>query len=130
MPTVVEPVILPPYTVREIPPAERVALQIRGVLPPVLPAGDHAMILVETAGRNFVGRWMALDAVVLEGLFIAPEYRGKYGAAKRLLYGMLDRLRQRNIREVVTLIQDPAVELLAEKAGFVPLDGRLWKKVL
>jgi hypothetical protein len=121
---------LPPYTLREIPPGERRALQVRGVLPPILPAAERSFILVETAGGSFVGRWMALDAVVLEGLFIASEYRGKYGAAKKLLYGMLDRLRARNIREVVTLIQDPAVERLAEKAGFAPLDGRLWRKEL
>jgi L-amino acid N-acyltransferase YncA len=121
---------LPPYTLREIPPSERRALQVRGVLPPILPADESSFILVETAGGSFVGRWMALDAVVLEGLYIAPEYRGKFGAAKKLLYGMLDRLRQRKIREVVTLIQDPMVERLAEKAGFTPLAGRLWRKEL
>ena len=122
---------LPPYTLREIPASERRALQIRGVLPAVLPRAENSFIVIITAGDgSFAGRWMAVDTVALEGLFISEAYRRKSGVARRLLHGMLDQLRARKIQEVVTLISDPAVERLAEKAGFTPFAGRLWRKAL
>lgn len=89
-----------------------------------LPDPNHAMVLVEEdADGRIVGTWMLTSIMLLEGLWRAPEVRKRGVSAKRLLFGMLRLLDDRNVKTVITVIQDPAVEVLAQTAGFQPVPG-------
>lgn len=105
------------------------ALQAKGALPATMPMpGALVLILEDEATGEVVGRWMAV--VALEGLFIDEEKRGNPAVARRLYGTMLRTLQELGVGEVLTLIQTPYVEELAEKAGFRPLAGRLWRREL
>lgn len=123
-----------PYATRILPPDEwgRLAsLESLGIPPDRLPPPDSLVIVVEREGdQAIVGRWMAYNIVVLEGLAIDPAYQHFPRVAGGLLNRMMDELRTREIPAVLTLIQTPEVERLAEHAGFVQVPGTVWQKDL
>lgn len=92
----------------------------------VLPDPAHARVIVlENATGALVGCWEAKDTVILEGLFLSPEYRHSITASKLLFFTMLNELREVNVSQVLTLIQDAYVAGLAKTAGFDKLEGAL-----
>lgn len=92
-----------------------------------MPKPEHSLILViedEDTGQ-IAGMWMAMNVVLLEGLYIAPEYRHKRGVAQRLFHGMISLLKGRGIRSAFTFTQEPSVAALAAKAGFTDVEGMI-----
>lgn len=91
-----------------------------------LPDPDSAVVLVlrDEAGK-IVGSWFATTLVLLEGLFIDPEHRNKPAAAKRLLLGMIELLKEREVKSALTVTVDPVVRRMAGTAGFQEIDGTL-----
>ena len=91
----------------------------------VLPNPDYSLILGVYEGEQLIGIWMAKNTVMLEGLYLSPEYRHSYRAAKEITFGMIRELRASHVSEAVTLIQSPYIEGLAKKVGFDKLEGAL-----
>lgn len=119
-----------PITVRELPPAEWDKLQAAPLGQAYgLPDPRAARVLVaETADGTLVGCWAACVTVHLDGLWVAPDYRKPSFVASKLLAAMRVLLRQAGIRHSFTMVEDPAVLILALKAGFEKLrvDLLLW----
>ncbi len=92
---------------------------------------DHAVVVaVKSPAGVPVARWVALNTVHLEGLLILEAYRKNPAVAGKLFVAMVAALREAGVVEVLTLVQDPAVQALAEQAGFSPVPGRVYKLVL
>jgi hypothetical protein len=83
------------------------------------------LVVVEDEEGRIVGSWMAMNTVHLEGLYVAPEARRAVAVQRRLLLGMVGLLTLEGVDGVLTLAEDPAVAILAEKAGFTRIPGVL-----
>lgn len=138
-----------PITLADAPPPQAQKTYTAEVLPPnlweqltgdlALPVAqlnpEHTVVVVvwvhEPDGSSrVVGRWVAMNTVHLEGLFVDPAYRKNPAVAGHLFMGMIETLRGLNLPEVVTLVEDPAVQALATQAGFQRLPGLPFKLVL
>jgi GNAT superfamily N-acetyltransferase len=86
---------------------------IPSVLPFVRP-DDIEVVVVEHADR-IVGAWSVIRIVHLEGVWIAPEYRGKGTVAGRLLKATLDVARRWAGQWVLTGSDSEHVRQLIEK---------------
>lgn len=73
-------------TSRVLPPAEWDRLGATDIpqLLPLVHRDDVQIVVVEDEGQ-IVGAWAALRIVHLEGVWIAPTYRGRAAVARRLL---------------------------------------------
>lgn len=94
----------------------------------VLPDPRFALIeVLEEGGEGgpIVGSWMVTPMAILEGLYLAEDWRAHPAAARRLFFGMMELLGRYEITTVLTVTQDPAVRALAHKAGFTDLPGQL-----
>jgi hypothetical protein len=113
------------YTSRVLPEAEwdRLPPDVRQALTP----GYAIVVVVETEQGEIIARWCALNVIHLEGLLIDPAYRHSPKVAGRLFGHMILALREKEIPSVLTLVQEPTVQALAEKVGFVALPGTLNK---
>jgi ribosomal protein S18 acetylase RimI-like enzyme len=89
---------------------------------PVLPVGAN-VVVVEDDDR-IVGCWAVFPIVHVEGVWIAPEYRGNPRVARRLVGGMKNTARAMGAQAVVTGAMTPEVATLAEKLGGIELPGR------
>ena len=89
---------------------------------PHLPAGAQVLV-VEDDGR-IVGCWAFFQAWHAEGIWIAPEHRGRGSVARRLLSGMRHVLRRMQARTVVTGATDDRVADLIARIGGSELPGR------
>lgn len=91
----------------------------------VLPDPLYANVLVEeNEAGEIVGCWEATSIILLEGLWRREDQRKSF-SAKRLLFGMIEFLRDRRVKTAITVVQNAEVRALAEKAGFVHLPGTL-----
>lgn len=118
------------YVARVLPPAEYSRLIELGIPVDRLPDPEGTIVVVIELGGKIVGRWMALNAVMLEGLQIEEGYRHIPGVARKLLETMLKELRGRDLASVLTIVQSAAVGDLAAHAGFALLPGTLYQKDL
>jgi hypothetical protein len=78
------------------------------------------VVVVEDSGV-IVGAWVMLRTVHAECLWIAPEHRGSFGVAKRLLKGMRDVAAAWGASRVVTGSVSPHVNDLIRRFGGVPM---------
>ena len=91
-----------------------------------LPDPELTTIVVsENGAGEIVGIWAALTAVHLDGLWVHPDHHDTI-IAGQLLRTMKDTLQAYGISVSFTVIQDPAVMVLAYKAGMIRAPGDLW----
>jgi N-acetylglutamate synthase-like GNAT family acetyltransferase len=111
-------------TTRSLPRAEwpRLAGTELEAVWPYLPAGAE-VIAVEDDGQ-IVGCWAVFPLVHVEGIWIAPEHRGRGSVARRLLGGMRRAARAMGARAVNTAATSAEVAAMLEKLGGVELRGR------
>jgi hypothetical protein len=100
-------------------------------LPQILPyvdARDLDVIVVEDDAGTVVGCWGLMPMLHLEGLWIAPAYRGKVSVARRLLTATWAEVKRRAPRWVMTAAADDEIRTLLVKhmnALHVPSDTYL-----
>lgn len=87
---------------------------------PHLNPENTRVLVVEDEGR-IVGTWLMLRVVHAECMWIAPDYRGSFGVAKRLLKGMRDTATEWGVPNVVTGSVDPHVTDLIRRLGGYPM---------
>lgn len=78
------------------------------------------VIVVEDADR-IVGTWLMVRIVHAECIWIAPDYRGVFGVAKRLLKGMREIATAWGVDRVVTGSLTPHVTDLISRLGGTPM---------
>lgn len=81
---------------------------------------DTQVIVVEHDGE-IVGCWAALTIVAAEGVWVAPEHRGKASVARRLLTGMRRLAKEARVAAVLTGAADERIEHLILEHGGTPL---------
>lgn len=87
------------------------------LLPP-----DARVVVVEDAER-ILGCWALVPFIHCEGIWIAPEHRGKSSVARRLWMAMCDMAQMMGAKTVLTGSCSDAVTRLLEHAGAVALPG-------
>lgn len=87
------------------------------------PSGSQIVVVEDRTSGEIKGCWMIRNMALLEGLFLAEDVRHSMSAAKLLLFGMMNHLGDMAVGQVMTLASTPGIELLAIKAGFIPLPG-------
>ena len=120
-----------PVTVRELKPAEFYKL---ATLPPFntdgIPAFGHTRVLVaETENKTIVGYWIIFDAVHVEPVWVAEEYRKRPGLARRGWKKVWEMLSSANVPYAFATILDRDAmpnESLALRLGFTRLPGALY----
>ena len=91
-----------------------------------LPNPDFTIILVtETAAGEIIAVWAILTAVHLDGAWIHPDHRGTT-VVGRMVKLMKATLRRFQLWDSFTIVNDPAVMIIAHKVGFVRAPGDLW----
>jgi ribosomal protein S18 acetylase RimI-like enzyme len=85
---------------------------------------EAARVLVVEDDGAIVGCWSALPLWHLEGLWIAPEHRGRSSVARRLLAGMRGILRGLGARTALTAAVSDDVADMALRLGGFQLPGR------
>lgn len=118
-----------PYTLRALPPSEWT-----DKLPELgyayVPPADGAMILVVEHEDKIVGSFVALNIITLEGLNVHPDYHGNPNVARRLFVGMIQSLKALGVKATCALVTKPDIAALATHAGFTPLEGTVYQKVI
>lgn len=89
---------------------------------PYLPAS--ASVIVVEDGDQIVGCWSVFEQTHVEGVWIAPEYRGRGSVARRLIATMVETARARGAQTVWTAAVTPDVADLALRLGAVELHAR------
>ena len=118
--------VAPPTTIRMLLVEEWGRLEGMPFAQNGLPPPELAVIFVaETAAGQIIGVWSAMTCVMLDGLWVAPEYHATT-IAGRLLRETKGFLREKEIGVAFTMISDPGVMCLAHKAGFTRCPGDLW----
>jgi hypothetical protein len=109
----------PSYDTRLLPPEEwhrLVGTELETLVPKLDPA--QTQIVVVERGGVLVGTWAVLQMVHVEGLWIAPAYRGKSpGIVRRLVQGMQMAAQQFGARVVWTGAASASVAQLIRHAG-------------
>lgn len=77
------------------------------------------VIVVEEDGK-IIGTWTVMRTVHVECLWAAPEYRGSFGLARRLLAGMREIASGWGARNVFTGSMSPHVTDLIRRFGGIP----------
>lgn len=94
-----------------------------------LPAGTPAMpsgsvvIVVEDAGE-VVGTWAVVPYHHLEGVWVAPEHRGKAAVAKHLVNAAMYILQGRQQTVALTASDSPSVDRIIRHMGGTELPAR------
>ena len=83
---------------------------------------DAQVLVVEDEGK-IVGTWTLMRVVHAECMWIAPEHRGTFGVAKRLLRGMHKIASEWQARSVITGSVEPHVTDLIMRLGGAPMPG-------
>jgi N-acetylglutamate synthase-like GNAT family acetyltransferase len=111
-------------TTRLLPPEEwaRLAGTELETVWPHLHAASAQIVVVEQDGQ-IVGCWALMRVVHVEGVWIAPAYRGKASVAKRLLQGMRRAAAQWGAKTVATAALTDDVRRLVAHLGGVALPG-------
>jgi N-acetylglutamate synthase-like GNAT family acetyltransferase len=90
-----------------------------------LPDPDVSIMLVaETPEGEIVGTWSALAPIILEGLWVKPEFQ-KTSVLPKMFTTMKSLLKAAHIDRAYTLVQTPEVKALAEHGGFEVIPGDL-----
>ncbi len=112
-----------PYQARILPPEEwdRLPEEVRSAITPE----GAAVIVVEAADGAIVARWVALNTIHLEGLYVDPDFRGNPVVARQLTTFMVDALRLLGVPQALTIIQDDRVRRMAATMGFVEVPGTI-----
>lgn len=112
------------YTSRILPAEEwdRLPTEVTHTLNP-----DFSYVAVVEMDGEIVARWAALNTVHLEGLFIEEAHRQHPAVARQLMTTMFQTLKGVGVVSVVTIIQDPGVQALAERVGFVVVPGAVYR---
>lgn len=95
---------------------------------PYLP-DDAQVIVVEESGESthppkIVGTWALYRLMHCEGVWIAPEHRGKAGVARRLVSEMFRIAKAEGARAVNTAALSSEVSGMLEALGGIELQGR------
>lgn len=116
-------------TTRTLPPAEWEKLAATD-LPQLLPyvnRDDVEVMVVEDEHGTVVGCWAILHVVHLEGLWIAPEHRGKASVARRLLSATWARVRELAPAWVMTGAADDRIRgLLTRHMNAIHVPSDTW----
>ena len=109
-------------TARELPVGEYPRL-VGTALGPVIGALPESarVIVVEDDDGAIVGCWMLAAYWHAEGLYIAPEHRGRAGAVRRLLRAVHHLAGELGITHVITGAMDDRVRALLAHAGATAL---------
>lgn len=81
---------------------------------------DETQVIVVEDGDRIVGTWAVMRVVHVECLWVAPEHRGAFGVAKRLLKAMRDVAGAWGARYVLTGSISPHVTDLIRRFGGIP----------
>lgn len=91
---------------------------------PFLP--EAARVIVVEDGDRIIGCWALVPILHAEGVWVAPEHRGKTSVQRRLWTRMFREAHEMGFRAVVTAaISDDVAALLASHGG-VELPGRAY----
>lgn len=114
-----------PYTARILPPEEwnRLPDEVTRALHPL----HSVVIVVEDLAGDIVARWVAMNQVYMEGLFIEEHARKNPAVAGRLLTLMMGTLRALGASSILTLVQETPVQHLAAHFGFTKVPGETFK---
>lgn len=115
------------YTARLLPPEEYSKLETVGIPLEALPNPATSLAAVVEEDGRIIGRWLAINVVMFEGLQIEESHRHVSGVARRLQETLIEALKARGIVAAITLITKPEVASLARHAGFIPLTGTLYQ---
>lgn len=102
-------------TTRILPPAEWAKLAATEFRHLPYVTGDELTVVVVEAGDEVVGCWGLMPMLHLEGLWIAPAYRGRPSVAKRLLAATWAQVQARGARWVMTAADTALVRRLLER---------------
>ncbi len=80
-----------------------------------LPPAETTVIVVEDDAGAIVGCWATFRVHHAEGVWIAPEHRGKTSVARRLWRRMRAVVTERGASSVITAAMDPAMDALLKK---------------
>jgi hypothetical protein len=89
---------------------------------PVLPPDAHVVVVEQ--GDQVIACWALIPTFHCEGLWIAPEHRGKGRVAGRLWEAMRTLCRSLGIRTVATASLSPDVDRLLAHVGAMELPGK------
>lgn len=81
---------------------------------PYIGPEDIDIVVIED-GDRIVGCWGVMPMIHLEGVWIAPEYRGKGSVARRLVRSTWAEIKRRAPRWVMTAAADDTVRSLITK---------------
>ena len=90
---------------------------------PLLDPENARVVVVENHEGRIVGTWTVMRLVHVECVWIAPEYRGSFGVAKRLLRGMRAVASQWGAKAVMTAALTDQVRALITSLGGSKLPG-------
>jgi hypothetical protein len=89
-------------------------------------SGDRAVVIVvEDSDGRIVGCWAAIWALHIEGLWVAPDHRGKAAVLRRLVHSLNTETAQAGISAVVAGVRDERMRDIASTALGKPLPGQL-----
>lgn len=81
------------------------------------------VVVVEDDDGAILGCWAGFPLWHSEGVYIAPDHRGKAGVARMLLDMMKHVALENGYRSIVTASQDPTVDRLLEHLDATRLPG-------
>lgn len=111
-------------TDRVLPPAEWPSLKATGCdLGGVIDQLDPrvASIVVVEDGDQIVGCWAALLWIHAEGVWVAPQHRGKTSVARRLWRRMRELVHEAGFRDILTAANTPEIAALLNRPGSTPV---------
>jgi N-acetylglutamate synthase-like GNAT family acetyltransferase len=89
---------------------------------PYLPDGANVVVIEDRCGA-IVGCWALFQLVHVEGVWIAPEHRGRGRVALKLLQGMKQVAQAMGAQAVSTASVSEDVSTMLHKLGAVKLEG-------
>jgi N-acetylglutamate synthase-like GNAT family acetyltransferase len=87
-----------------------------------LPASARVVVVEDEEGR-IVGCWSLFSVLHVEGVWIAPEHRGRSAVARRLLVGMRHQARDMGASGVCTAAVSDDVRALLDHLGAARVPG-------
>lgn len=118
-------------TSRILPQAEWDRLDVTDI-PQILPFmdPDRVQVIVVEEGDRIVGAWAVLTMQHLEGLWIAPEFRGNPRVASRLLNLTLSTARKDSPWAMTAVSDDSTKQLLTRHLSAVHVPGEMYMVAL
>jgi ribosomal protein S18 acetylase RimI-like enzyme len=90
------------------------------------PLDGIIVFIVQDEAQRILACWSRLRAEHVEGLWIAPDYRGHAGVGRALFSAMIESLRADGITGVLTSSVSEEIDQMLEKLGAKEVPGRLW----